>query len=101
MSVIIRGVRFPKSCAECWELRGTVCLCSETGRKMFCARGGFVPPQPEHEKRRGDNCPLMPLKTPHGRLGDLDKLTHIMEWAGDTEAADIIKNYKEAVRPER
>ena len=79
MSVLIKGLRIPESCAEC----------------RFCVNG-FTDAAPVYEcacesyenvsvlvddhgnpfNFRPDWCPLISVPTPHGRLGDLDKLKY-------------------------
>ena len=50
MSVLIRGMRFPKACDECLI---------NCGRSMLYI--GIT-------DRRSPNCPLVEIPTPHGRL---------------------------------
>ena len=77
MSILIRGMEMPKNCDEC----------------RFCVNG-FTDDAPMYECAvqsyenvsvlvesggkpfafRPDWCPLIEIPTPHGRLGDLDKL---------------------------
>ena len=47
MSILIRGMKMPESCGKCF-----------VGDRTICA----------------DGCPLVEVKEPHGRLGDLDEL---------------------------
>lgn len=56
MSVLIRGMRFPKTCDECLI---------NCGRSMLYI--GIT-------DRRSPNCPLVEIPTPHGRLADLDQI---------------------------
>lgn len=64
MSIIIKGMAMPKNCWECClsdidDDFGRCCLYSG----IACLTIG-----------RQDNCPLVEISTPHGRLGDLDEL---------------------------
>ena len=68
MSVIVRGMDMPKNCAECemWS----ICECLKEYKdyeSILCAvdDGDLV---------RADDCPLVEIPTPHGRLIDADKL---------------------------
>lgn len=54
MGVYIKGMEMPDSCEEC-------ALMLELGRVVEC---GCSP----------ESCPLVPVKTPHGRLIDADAL---------------------------
>ncbi len=55
MSVLIKGMEMPKNCTECHAR----CRLYLNGRKF-----------------RHPNCPLIEVKTPHGRLIDADKLSN-------------------------
>lgn len=64
MSVIVKGMEMPKNCWECSlsdidDDYGRCCLYSG----IACLTIG-----------RQDNCPLVEIPTPHGRLIDADKL---------------------------
>ena len=70
MSVIVKGVKMPDSCAVC----------------RFAGRGGYrmervvcmFTGKNEDAKNvdRLSDCPLVALPDKHGRLGDLDELIH-------------------------
>lgn len=64
MGVYIKGIEMPKNCLECSlsdvdDDYGRCCLFSG----IVCLNIG-----------RQDNCPLVEIKEPHGRLCDLDEL---------------------------
>lgn len=67
MAVLIKGLEMPESCAKC-RLRGgsfgTFCNVLHEYIDNTCG----VP-----RNKRMDNCPLIPIATPHGRLIDADK----------------------------
>ena len=67
MSVLIKNMKVPKSCDECFV---RLSLCS-AARKIAKSGGPrmWVP-----TTYRPDDCPLAEISQPHGRLGDLDKL---------------------------
>ena len=67
MSVIVKGMEMPNSCASC---RMAVCF-ADTGRAKYYATLSYI--DPERGKRSYD-CPLRPLPEKHGRLGDLDEI---------------------------
>ena len=60
MSVLIKGMEMPQNCEEC----PIVC---RIGVEGF----GF------HSDKRADDCPIVELPTPHGRLIDADALSEI------------------------
>ena len=81
MSIIVRGMEMPKCCEEC--VAGAYEYNDNDERCFIC---GFIKSQHPWEcehveidgidttKARADFCPLSEVPTPHGRLGDLDKL---------------------------
>ena len=68
MSILIRDMEMPQNCTECHAR----CRLYLNGRKF-----------------RHPNCPLIEVKTPHGRLGDLDKLWDRMYNYIDNEGAKM------------
>ena len=60
MSMLIIGVNPPKSCYACSWYNKVECPVND-GRYYYRAQ-------------RHPACPLVEIPTPHGRLGDLDKL---------------------------
>jgi len=67
MSVLIKGMEMPTSCAECWLMDGEDSWC--------CAcRGRHLYPEYRYGiKDRPEWCPLVP-DPPHGRLIDAEDL---------------------------
>lgn len=66
MSILIKGEKMPEKCEECWFF-------DTTRDENFCKRTGAAYNMEEY-------CPFVEVKTPHGRLMDLDaalnKLIH-------------------------
>lgn len=81
MSVIVKGMEMPTSCASC---RMAVCF-ADTGKAKCYATLSYI--DPERGKRSYD-CPLRPLPEKHGRLIDIDDLCSKgffvarVEWGG-------------------
>lgn len=67
MSVIVKGMEMPTSCASC---RMAVCF-ADTGRAKCYATLSYI--DPERGKRSYD-CPLAELPEKHGRLIDGDEV---------------------------
>ena len=65
MSVIVKGMEMPKNCKSC-PLRY-----SSTGYAWCDITGASLALEID---MRDYTCPLVEIPTPHGRLGDLDKL---------------------------
>ena len=66
MGIYIKGMGMPKCCDECELQRENnyemTDFCIITGKETLC------------EKGRRKDCPLIEVKTPHGRLIDADAL---------------------------
>ena len=81
MSVLIRGMKMPKECRECYLLEYYEYLgetqCSVT-RRMLAERG-----KPISFDGRPSWCPLVEVPEPHGRLIDAEKLKN--EYPHDTD----------------
>ena len=77
MSILIRGMEMPTSCDKC---RFCVNGFTDTVPMYECAVQSYenvsvlVESNGEPFDFRPDWCPLVEIPTPHGRLGDLDKL---------------------------
>lgn len=65
MGVYIKsGAKIPKCCAECRYMYGAVfCVCAQGKAKEW-----------RYIDRRHEDCPLVEIKEPHGRLIDADAL---------------------------
>ena len=69
MGVYIKGMEMPKTC---WD-----CACSiyyESQDKAMCDITDETLDYTLWKRERRPDCPLIDIPTPHGRLGDLDKL---------------------------
>ena len=63
MSVIVKGMEMPKNCYECWlYIEGA------------CYAKGYRDYRAIMDTAKPDDCPLVEIPTPHGRLIDKDKL---------------------------
>ena len=70
MSILIKGMKMPKNCLTC-KLRGDG---SDSKYIWDCPFTGLEYTREEGETRRLDDCPLVEVPAPHGRLIDADKL---------------------------
>ena len=74
MSILIRGMEMPKCCTECSCCRHD----NWNGKTAHQCNVSFITFGAEDENwiynTRPNWCPLVEIPTPHGRLGDLDKL---------------------------
>lgn len=68
MDVLIKGMKMPKNCTIC---RFCVPEADPGDGEMCMATGRFMPPC---STERLEECPLVEVPTPHGRLIDADKL---------------------------
>ena len=68
MSVIVRGMDLPTNCAECRLCDTCECL------RDFRTYEEVLDAVEDGDLTRDQNCPLVEIPTPHGRLVDLDKM---------------------------
>lgn len=90
MSVIVKGMEMPKSCASC---RMAVCF-ADTGRAKCYATLSYI--DTERGKRSYD-CPLHPLPEKHGRLIDADALMSKSAWynlCGHNKSIHGVQDYE-------
>lgn len=66
MSILIKGMEMPNSCGNCPLRR------SNENRVWCSVIGGYIDFSKEYDCRR-DDCPIIEIPTPHGRLIDADK----------------------------
>lgn len=72
MNILIKGIDMPEHCYECLLRQGNCCLL------LYEAIPPTVP------LTRLDDCPLVEIPTPHGRLIDADKLrATLRRWTED------------------
>ena len=71
MSLIIRGVNLPEKCENCpcYDYIDYVCRADDC----------FAPFDVENPEERSEHCPLIEIRTPHGRLIDADRLMEVIE----------------------
>ena len=77
MSVFIPGMEMPKNCGGCHFRRG----CYD-GTSDCCLNPGEYIDSIAFEQHRPEWCPLVEIKTPHGRLIDADALKEELAAAG-------------------
>ena len=86
-SIIIKNMEMPKNCAECkmWS----ICDCL----KEFDDYESLLYAVDDGDWVIADDCPLVEIPTPHGRLGDLDELYKAANMADDfgADTTDILK----------
>ena len=73
MSVLIKGMDMPESCCEC-PCEYDSFRCNVTGTKFWDIEDFDTLTQ------RLPNCPLVEIKTPHGRLIDADDSKNFVEY---------------------
>lgn len=91
MGVFIKGMKMPKNCRVC-EISVDCDACE--GRKWYCPLVGELDYTDEMPKdRRHENCPLIEIETPHGRLIDEKKINNVTwttEDGTETDAPTVI-----------
>ena len=78
MSVLVKGMEMPKCCDICpfgyWSNIWQTGACTLIEKKCFADFSV------EYRSKRSDNCPLVEVPTPHGRLIDADEMKRL--WRG-------------------
>ena len=69
MSILIKGMEMPERCRQCFLRVGN------------CKQRMYM-------ERRPKGCPLVEVKKPHGRLGDLDELKSKFRHGNGDDDAD-------------
>ena len=87
MSVIIKGMKMPKSCDSCdliqFDDEGLEAHCPLSPYYRWCG----TPPD-----YRPEGCPLVEVPTPHGRLIDADELIRCLpKWLADTDVMRVFE----------
>lgn len=72
MSVIVKNMEMPDRCGRCFFVRWS--NLHQTAWCTLAQEACFEDFSRDYKNRRADFCPLVEIPTPHGRLGDLDKL---------------------------
>lgn len=68
MSILIKGMKMPEhGCNHCFLRKGNYCTRIKPGDYVYVVKFSL-------EETRHPNCPLVEIKTPHGRLIDADEL---------------------------
>lgn len=78
MSLIIRGVNLPEKCENCpcYDYIDYVCRADDC----------FAPFDVENPEERSEHCPLIEIRTPHGRLIDADILLDTLRYRAEGRA---------------
>jgi hypothetical protein len=85
MSVLIKGMEMPDSCSVCLLVSRHNCGTFCRALKAWIDDDGEVP-----RDRRRDDCPLVEVPTPHGRLIEGDKLLDMI-WRGEVYSGDAFE----------
>lgn len=73
MSVIVKGMEMPLNCAMCE--RWSICECL----KEYKDYESIIYAVDDGDLVRADDCPLVDIPTPHGRLIDADKFAETLK----------------------
>ena len=92
MSVLIKGMKMPKTCEECdfchWSNLHQTGRCDRCDDEPVCADFGT-----DYKRVRARFCPLVEVPTPHGRLFDADELKKALD-----ERFDEMRNMYPSIR---
>lgn len=89
MSVLINGMEMPKNCLTC-KLRGDG---SDSKYIWDCPFTGLEYTREEGETRRLDDCPLIEVSAPHGRLIDEDNVIDAIH-----ERLQVLRTHKQFIK---
>ena len=89
MSILIKGMEMSKNCLAC-KLRGDG---SDSKYIWDCPFTGLEYTKEEGEAGRLDDCPLVEVPTPHGRLIDEDNVIDAIH-----ERLQVLRTHKEFIK---
>lgn len=89
MSILIKGMKMPKSCDECriMMFEDTNCL-----PELFCGCPIVFRAHPQGVGHRPDYCPLVEVP-PHGRLIDADALKTYHGWYNEDKEHNVVQSH--------
>ena len=95
MSVLIRGVKLPKSCFGChlFKLDDRDLWCIANHYAGCCRVLSKYIDENKFVNERHPDCPLIEVKTPHGRLIDADKLANETFYGATSAPYITYKNF--------
>ena len=96
MSILIKGMKMPKACEWCSFIST---FTTESGLGCRCEVEKF---EFWDYSKRQENCPLVEVPTPHGRLIDADRF---LDWLEEFHPNDVVimsgvKNAKTIIEAE-
>lgn len=91
MGVYIPNIKIPEKCSKCRDT-GLKFAIDELGLKCPERKEIWGPTEAEIKGIRRPDCPLVSVKEPHGRLGDLDALLGEINKICDRRDAGIISD---------
>ena len=79
MSILIKGMKLPEKCEDCpcYDYIDYVCRADDC----------FAPFDVENPEERSEHCPLIEIRTPHGRLIDADRF---LDWLKEFHPNDVV-----------
>ena len=86
MGVYIPNMEMPRNCFQCSFNDGIYCALIDNDTDAFISEDPT-----KVSTKRLDNCPLIEIPTPHGRLIDRDDI-YIGRWDIDSDLAEQIQN---------
>lgn len=100
MSFIVKGIDFPEKCGDCpccVEYDNGVCIYSDNyNTGMYCSAQDSAPDVYDiHEKL--NNCPLVEIPSPHGRLIDADRAAVAILMMNNHPCGHSIENIRDVV----
>ena len=94
MGVFIKGMEMPKNCTEC-KIKGEG---SDSLYTWSCPFTGFEYTRYDCANDRLDDCPLIEIQSPHGRLIDADAFDERVRVAGGMSEEELTEDFKDGVQ---
>ena len=99
MGVYIKGMKMPKCCDVCkfsgWSNLHQTALC-----RLYDYKPCFDDFSQEYENKRSNNCPLVEVPTPHGRLIDEDEITAYSYLERNDEEVESLDEFPTVIEAE-
>lgn len=85
MSILVRGMKMPETCSDCELYPYDFCMVTENSSDKAWTQ-------------RQDDCPLIEVTTPHGRLIDADAFDERVRVAGGMSEEELTEDFKDGVQ---
>ena len=92
MSILIKGMDIPKCCYDCEHL-----CWSNLKQSEKCILTDSLIETKDTRVKRGEDCPIIEVPTPHGRLIDADAMKELWEGCTFEGSIDVLLDVRPTV----